>query len=69
MDLKFMIPQTFLSLNLIIYGIIVHFNKNNDSISEIYYRFKFELIIANISGFIIFGLFNYLLSFFKYEVI
>jgi len=35
MDLKYMIPQTFISLVIINYGIIVRLNKENQPLSEL----------------------------------
>ena len=68
MDLKFMIPQTLVTLALINYGIIMHFNKYDEPILDLFKEFLFEILSGSFAGIIIFLLLNYLLNFFKYEV-
>ena len=68
MDLKYMIPQTFISLVIINYGIIVRLNKENQPLSELGLQNLISIINGFILGFLSLVLIGYLVSFFKYEV-
>ncbi len=68
MDLKYMIPQTFISLVIINYGIIVRLNKENQPLSELGQQNLISIINGFILGFLSLVLIGYLVSFFKYEV-
>jgi len=68
MDLKYMIPQTFISLVIINYGIIVRLNKENQPLSELLKQNLISIINGFILGFLSLVLIGYLVSFFKYEV-
>ena len=68
MDLKYMIPQTIISLVIINYGIIVRLNKENQPLSELLKQNLISIINGFILGFLSLVLIGYLVSFFKYEV-
>ena len=61
MDLKYMIPQTFISLVIINYGIIVRLNKENQPLSELLKQNLISIINGFILGFLSLVLFRLVL--------